>query len=156
MIPAHQCFGSIQPPRGQAQFRLVKHLELLLLDGFTQLVFQIQTLHRAGLQAVGIELEIVTAQMFGMLHGHVRLIDQCRNFPGVVWKQTDAHGGTDHQLMPIDRDRYPQFGCQSCRHPRQAREVAVRVEQHGELIARQPSDGVGLRQRVDQATGHLL
>ncbi|MNR34967.1 hypothetical protein D3C85_1527820 [compost metagenome] len=91
MIPAHQRLGSVQPARGEAQLGLVKHLQLLFFDGLAQLIFQLQAFQRAGLQAVGVELEIVAAQVLGMLHGHVRLTDQRGNFPGVVRQQTDAH-----------------------------------------------------------------
>ncbi|MNV14132.1 hypothetical protein D3C71_1048070 [compost metagenome] len=41
MIPTHQGFGGIQPASGQAQFRLVKHLQLFVFDGFAQVVFQL-------------------------------------------------------------------------------------------------------------------
>ncbi|MNP76055.1 hypothetical protein D3C76_1732220 [compost metagenome] len=83
--------------------------------------------------------------MLGVLHGHVRLIDQCGDFPGVVRQQADAHGSTDHQFMTLDGHRQAQFGRQARRHPRQAGEVAVGIEQHGELIAGQARDGVCLR-----------
>ncbi|MNC39786.1 hypothetical protein D3C75_884610 [compost metagenome] len=145
MVPAHQGLGGIELARGQAQFRLVKHLQLFVFDRFTQMIFQLQALQGAGLQAIGVELEIVTAQMLGVLHGHVRLTDQCGYFPGVIRQQADAHGSTDHQLMTLDSHRQTQFGRQACRHPRQTGEVAVGIEQHGEFIAGQARDGVCLR-----------
>ncbi|MNF85047.1 hypothetical protein D3C84_674320 [compost metagenome] len=156
MIPAHQCLGGIQPACGEAKLGLVKHFQLFFFDGFTQLVFQLQALKRAGLQTVGVELEIVAAQVFGMLHGHVRLTHQRGDFPCVVRQHADAHGRADHQLMPLDGHRQTQLGRQASRHPRQARKVAVSVEQHGELIAGQSGDGVCFRQCVDQPPGHFL
>ena len=58
--------------------------------------------------------------------------------------------------MPLDGHRQTQLGRQARRHPRQARQVAVGIEQHGKLIAGQARDGVCLRQRIDQAPGHFL
>ncbi|MNC77820.1 hypothetical protein D3C75_1298840 [compost metagenome] len=63
----------------------------MLFDGLAQLIFQLQALKRAGLQAVGVKLKIVPAQVLGMLHGHVRLVNQHRDLPGVVRQQADTH-----------------------------------------------------------------
>ncbi|MOA47885.1 hypothetical protein D3C78_1705630 [compost metagenome] len=83
------------------------------------MVFQLQALKGAGLQAVGVELEVVPAQMLGMLHGHVRLADQCGDFPGVVRQHADAHRGADHQLMPFDRQWQAQLARQARGDPGQ-------------------------------------
>ena len=121
MLPADQRLGSLQLASDQAQLGLVKHRELTLVDGFAQVVFQLQTLQGAGLQAVGEELEIIPAQMLGVLHRHIRLADQCRNLPCVIRQQADAHRGADHQFMPLHIHRHAQFRQQPGRHPRQAR-----------------------------------
>ena len=91
MQPAHQRLSRVQTAGRQTQLGLVEHLQLILVERLAQLIFQLQTLQRAGLQVLGIELKIIAAQMFGMLHGHVRLTDQRRDLSGRVWQQADAH-----------------------------------------------------------------
>ena len=156
MLPTHQRLGGVHPPSGQAQLGLVEDAQLPLFDGLAQLVLQLQALQGAGLQALGVELEVVPAQVLGVLHGDVRLAEQHWYFPRIVRQQADAHGRADHQLMLVDGHRHPQLAEQARRHPRQAGEIAVGVEQHGELIPGQTGDGVGFRQGIDQAPGHLL
>ena len=94
MIPAHQRLGGIQsgPWRG-TEFRLVKHLQLLLFDGFAQLIFQLQALQRAGLQAVGVELEIVATQMLG---------DACMAMFDWLTNAEISRALSGNRLMPMD------------------------------------------------------
>jgi len=135
---------------------LVEHRQLLFFNGSAQVVFQLQTFECAGLQTVGEELEIVAAQMFGMLHGHVRLADQRRDLTRVVRQQADAHRSADHQFMPVNAQRQTQLGRQPRRYPCEARQVAVGIEQHGKFVTGQARNGVGFRQGIDQPPGHLL
>ncbi|MNH03796.1 hypothetical protein D3C79_630690 [compost metagenome] len=120
------------------------------------MVFQLQALQGTGLQALGIELETVAAQVLGVLHGGVGLADQYRDIPRGIGQQADAYRGADHQLVAIDPQRHTQLVQQAAGDPHQARQVAIGIEQHGKLVAGKPRHRVGLGHGIADALGHLL
>ena len=42
--------------------------------------------------------------------------------------------------MPVNTQRQTQLGRQPCRHPGQARQIAVGIEQHGKFVTAQSGD----------------
>jgi len=58
--------------------------------------------------------------------------------------------------MPIEPLRLAQLVQQAGGYPHQARQVAVPIEQHGKLIARQPRHGIRLGNGADNAPGNLV
>ena len=91
VIPAHQRFGGVQTPCGQAQLGLIEHVELAFANGFAQLVFQLQPFKGAAMQAVTVELKPAAAQVLGLLHGLVGMMDQAGNIARAVGQHADAH-----------------------------------------------------------------
>ena len=156
MLPAYQRFHRGDGIAGQIHFRLVVDDELIFEDGLAQAGFQRQLLHRRHLHAAAVELVIVAATAFGLVHRHVGLVDHRLGIHGGGRKQADADTGAQQQLVAVDQERLLHGVDDLLAQSADLRLPAAVVQHQGEFVAADPGQTFLSGAAVGDAVGGQL
>ncbi|RMN60568.1 hypothetical protein ALQ55_200002 [Pseudomonas savastanoi pv. savastanoi] len=146
MAPAQQGLRARQAFAVTTELRLVIEGELLLFQGVPQVAFQLQTLQSGRVHVRLIELEVVLATFFGVVHRRVGVLHQLAQFLAVLRTECDADAGSDKELAAFKHKRRNQTGQNPLGHVNGASQCGfargVRLQQQGELIPAHTRHGV--------------
>ncbi len=160
MAPAQQGFRARQAFAVAAELRLVEEGELLLLQGVAQVAFQLQTLQRGRVHVGLIELEVVLAALFGVIHRRVGVLHQLTQFLAVLRAECDADTGGHKELAAFQHERRDQAGQNAFGDVNGAIQRRftgfIRFQQQGEFITAHAGHGVIDRHTGEQPRGHFL
>lgn len=165
MTPADQRLHADHGAAGQVQLRLVVQLELAAGEPVAQVSLKGQALDGACAQPLAVELVVVPALLFGMVHRDVGVLQQNLRIVAVVRKDRDADAGADDHGLATDVERLVEplehalgdphgivGAVDLAQHDREL--VAAETRQgRGRTFVVQPGDDVGIAQTVDEALG---
>ena len=146
VLPAHQRFDSQDPPGVGVDFGLVVQQQLALLQGAAQLAEQGQPF-RAVLVLFGIEEDESGVGLLGGVHGDVGPLQQLLGVVAVFGVQRHPDAGLDVHGQPVEWERLLEGVLELPGHRNRALGRGDAGQQHCELVAAEPSDGVDLPQR---------
>ena len=141
-VPTHQRLHADDTAARQRDDRLVEHAELTCLHRSTQLALELQPTNRALVEIMVEERDRATAARLGFVH---RQVGAAHRISGAVHagpSQADPHAGRQRQLAAAGNDRLAHSLEQPLGDRQGLAFAADGIEQHRELVAREPGDGV--------------
>ena len=154
VLPAHQRLHPQDLAAVGVDLGLVVQDKLLLLDGPAQLAEQGQPTGAVLVQR-GVEQHEPGVGLFGRVHGDVGALQQLVGVGGVVGIQGHADAGFHVQAQPLECERLLEGGLQLVGDGHGTLAGGDLGQQHGELVAAEPGDGVDLAQRAAQPLADL-
>ena len=112
--------------------------EFVLEDRLAQAGLQRQLFHRGHLHAGTVELEIIAAAAFRLMHRHFRLVDHRLGFLARVGEHADADAGAQQQFMAVDQERLFHHVDQLLAEHADLRLGAAVFQHQGEFVAAHP------------------
>ena len=143
VVPAHEGLDADEAPARRLDLLLVVQDQLVLGDRPPQLVGQRDLRGRASVDRPGEEVEAAAPRLLGPVHRRVRVRQQLFHFRRVVGKKGDADARREGPLLLADGEREAHLVEQLAGDPRRIARARDLVQQHRELVAGQPRDGVG-------------
>ena len=160
VAPAQQGFGAGKAFAVAAELRLVIEHEFVLVQGVAQVAFQFQALQGAGVHVGLVELEVVFAALFSVIHRRVGVFHQLAQLVAVLRAEGDADTGGHEELAAFQHKGFDQAGEDLLGHMNGAvqRHIAADpwLEEQGEFVAAHARHGVVLGHTTEQARGHFL
>ena len=158
--PAQQRLGADHAPGAQIDFRLIENHQLIALQRAPQLALEHQALDRRGIHAGYIERARIAAVLFRVIHGRIGVADQIDHILGIVGTNRDAGAGGEVNLLLVDVEGAADFIEQRAGQGGQGGAVVgvhrQIIDEHGELIAREPADHGVLAQISRQPLAQYL
>ncbi len=138
------------------QLGLKVHYQLVFVDGFAQLILQLQPFQAVGAQLAGVELPAVTTQMLGVLHRLVGLGDQQQAVASGGREYADADGGGGYQLVLGHQHRFTQGFEQLAGQRAEFLFIVGLFDNHYKFVCRQSRQGVLTVDLGAEPARHLL
>ena len=88
------------------------------------------------------ELEIVLAFLFGVIHRGIRVLHERLRVRGVGWEGRNADAGRNAAFLSRDLDRLNRRGEELARHLSGLLRLPQLFEEHHELVAAEPRENV--------------
>ena len=150
VIPAHQRFDADDRVGGELDDRLIVHDEALPFDGAAQIVFE-----REQLQRVRVHRRVehaMTRFPFGLraIHRRVRVADHVLGHVVLPRAERDADAGGGEDFVAAEHERHVERREDALGHGGRFERIFEIVEQHRELVAAEPRDGVAGPDRLAQ------
>ena len=153
MLPTQQRLEALDPPRVDPHDRVVDEMELAPLHGSPQRVLQRQTRARLRVHALAEDLVTRAASLLGLVHRRVRVAKDLLGAGVGRLAQGDPDARRDEDLLGPQVEGFPQrLVVPNRRRPRVVDALDV-LQQHHELVAAEPRQGVGLPQVATQPIG---
>ena len=156
MVPAEQRLDACHRAGHDVHLRLVLEDQLVALDGAAQVVGECEALGDPDLQFVGVELVVVAAVRFRLVHRGVGLLQQRLGVGIPEWVEGCADAGGHEDLGARERNAHGEFAQQLVEHHLELFDARQILDQDGELIAAQAPDGVLAAQAPFEALADLL
>ncbi|MCY1403494.1 hypothetical protein D9M71_186780 [compost metagenome] len=160
VTPAQQRLGAGQALAVATELRLVIEHELFLLQGMAQVAFKFQAFQSTGVHISLIELEVVFAAFFSVVHRRIGVFHQLAQLIAVLRAQGDADTGSDEEFAVLQHEGLDQAGQDQLGYMDGTVQGhfagCARLQQQGELIAPHAGHGVVVMHTIEQACGHVL
>ena len=142
MIPARQRLEAGNGAILQPHDRLVQHLDLLALDGAAQFRFHGQPVGLARAHGRLEDFDAVAADPLGVIHRELGVLEHLLGVARLVFGERQPDRGGDEDFAVVEADRRAQGAAHGLGEGHDARGLAFRQQDQGELVAGQP------RQRI--------
>ena len=153
--PARERLDAAQPAVAHVHHRLVVQLDLVAVDRAPEVGGEREALDGAGQHR---RLERAVAGLAASLrraHGEVGRAHELVGVGQVAARDGDADAGAQLEAAPAEVDRAREREQDPLGDARRAVRLGEVLDQHGELVAAEPRDGVGGAQHAPQAPAHL-
>src|SRR5690242_11495840 len=104
MIPSYQGLDADDPSGLDLDLRLIVELELLAFERLAQIVLERKPLRRCSAHRILIEEITAAALRLGVVHRHVRILEQRIELVPVAWIKHDADRCRDEDLVRTQDD----------------------------------------------------
>src|ERR1019366_1573001 len=135
MIPAYQRLDADDFAREYFYLRLVVKFELLAFERLAQVMLERKPLRRGLAHGVMIEEEAAATLRLRVVHGDVRILEQCVDIVAVARIQNDADRRRNKYLVRAQNDRLREHRQQASRRSRRILLAGDAVEEHDEFVA---------------------
>ena len=141
-------------PLRRVHLGLIQDHQFVAFQRAPQLALQHQPLDRGGIHFGHVEGAGIAAVLLGVVHRRIGVADQIDHVLGVVGTDGDADAGGQVHLLLVDVESAADFIQQGARQGADGRAVVdvhrQIIDEHGELVARQPADDRVLAQIARQ------
>ena len=135
MIPARQRLETGNGAILQPHDRLVEHLDLLALDGAAQFRFHGQPVGLARAHGRLEDFDAVAADPLGVIHGELGVLEHFLGVARLVFGERQPDRGGDEDFAVVEADRRAQGAAHGLGEGHDARGLAFRQQDQGELVA---------------------
>ncbi len=147
MLPTHERLDAGDLARGQIDLRLVVDPKLAGLNRHAQITQQAEAVAAVQVPLGGVDL-VARARVLRLVHGHVGPLDERFDIGAVVGEARDSEARLHVDGEPPDRERLVEQALDPL-HDRRGVLGVEPGQDHGELVAAQPRQGVGRAERVE-------
>ncbi len=144
MTPAQQRFDRCHAPGRHFDRGLVLQHEFLAVERLAQAVFKLDALDHVGVHGRAEKLEAAAPVLLGVVHRNIGVVQQGVDFGAIVRAQRDADRGRQRHFLAADVDRQRHGLGHGEGHVGGLVGALDVGQQHDELVAAQPADGVDL------------
>ncbi|MNP07676.1 hypothetical protein D3C76_997110 [compost metagenome] len=156
MLPAHQRLDADQATSLEIVDRLVKHAQLVLLQGPAQIRGGLDPLPGMGRQLFGVKGIAITSAALGLEQRRIGVAQQLLGTHGVAGEKTDTDAGVDEQPMPVNIEGLLEALNDPLGQRRRLHQLWTTFGQHGELVAPEARQGNSGIENGSQTFGHRL